>query len=122
MKVGGGKWTDLVLKWGEVAAMSRGALLKALKADELFSLKLQGVALDDCSVFILKGDLPATQRLPTDVQERDAVELEADLTVEDVVMEGGCAGKRLFIHVQLPPPQGTGAASAGEYALDGPAG
>ncbi len=107
MKVGGGKWTDLVLKWGEVAAMSRGALLDALSSTNVFGGYFTVVkALGECSVFILKGDLPATQRLPTDVQERDAVELEADLTVEDVVKVGGCAGKRLFIHVSAASAAG----------------
>jgi hypothetical protein len=53
VKVGAGSYTDTDGEWEDVENLRKGALLKTLKADEMFKVKLAGVDLSGCTVWCL---------------------------------------------------------------------
>lgn len=125
-------WSPIILvkvgtsgSWGvfdcddDVLAMHRTKLLKALRRDEVYGGYFKdAVALGECAVRLLKGSLPAGQKLPTNAAEviaSNSVELEANTLVSDAAKEGKCSGGRLFILVQLP------AAAASSAVFSAPA-
>ena len=95
VKVGDGKYLTFDGA-GVLMSMSSGTLLKALKHDEAFEVKLRDVALDDCTVRVCAS---ASNKAPSDQEVVAARELEGAETLGDLA--AGMAGNQ-FIHVQLP--------------------
>ena len=71
-------------------------LLKALKNDEGFGVKLRNVVLPDCTVHIALG---ASKSKPSDAEAATERPLEGGDTVGDVVGNAGC---NIFIRIELP--------------------
>ncbi len=115
IKIGDGTYTDVPLTWEQLSGMRKGALLRALKADEVFGHTLQCVDVDGCTVAILKGALADGKTKPDATDETNAAELELSDTVSDVARAHG-TGERLFIHVRLPAPALPTASAAGAPA------
>ena len=105
VKAGEGFYTRV--KFGDVAGMDRADLLKALKHDEVFVVKLRDVALDDCAVHVCAS---ASDEEPRAEDGRSTRELKGARTLGDL-FPAGTVGN-LFIHVQLKA--GAGAGASGE--------
>jgi len=100
------------------------AFLQALADTRVFAARLKDIDLSACTVSVLKGSLPAGQKLPSPANEAPdkVLTLEGADTLSDAAVAGECAGKALFIRVQLPGPAGvlpfaaTGAVATGGIA------
>ena len=87
-------------------SMDRTRLLKALKADEMFTLDFKDVKLSACSISVVKNAaLPAGVTVPPAAFEAgDAViEMEGSKTLGDMANAVGENGAPLFVRVGLPP-------------------
>ena len=93
VKVGDGLWSLVKM---DLIAADRMSLLKALKHDEAFEVKLRDVALDDCTVRVCTS---ASNKAPSDKEVVAARELEGAEALGDLAAD--MAGNQ-FIHVQLP--------------------
>ena len=109
VKVGNGKYLTFDDGAGVLMSMSSGALLKALKHDEAFEVKLRDVALDDCTVRVCAS---ASDEEPSEAEVRGAHELKGAKKLGD--LPAGTAGN-LFIHVQLPALAAAGAGAGGAF-------
>jgi hypothetical protein len=99
-----GKYLDWTIQWKELKDFRAGGLLKKLKADDVFGGFFKGVdTLGACTIAILKGALPAGQKLPTAADEAPdkVLELEGAETVGAVAESAG-TGDQLCIRVHLP--------------------
>ena len=99
VKVGSGYYSAFVDP--ALLNMTRMPLLKAVAKDEGFAVKLKGVALDDCKVFVHTKRIAG--KVPTAEEESNATELVGADTI------GSLAGDAtmLFIRVELPGTAGT---------------
>lgn len=85
--------------------MNISDLLKALKADDMFSSDLKDVKLNACRVFVFKGQLPSGRKVPRKADEAAAnkfVELEGADTIGGDRAGGAAEGCQMFIRVRLP--------------------
>lgn len=85
--------------------MNVSDLLKALKADDMFSSDLKDVNLGACRVFVFKGQLPSGRRLPTAADEaatKKFVELKAADTIGGDRAGSTADGYQFCIRVRLP--------------------
>jgi hypothetical protein len=104
VKVGTGEYRRLSLD-GEVLNMDSTAILKALKADDIFANKLKDAPLDDCKVWVL----PAfTGKVPTPDDEKSAKLLEGDAEVASIPVEAqavmdATTVSKVVLRVMLPP-------------------
>jgi hypothetical protein len=99
VKVGGGFYSAFVDP--DLSNMTRMPLLKAAAKDEGFAVKLKGVALDDCKVFVHTKRIAGEE--PTTEEEAVAKPLKGTNTIG--VLAGGATV--LFIRVELPVTAGT---------------
>ena len=98
VKVGGGQW--LTFAHDNVQKLDASALLKALKRDEVFSVKLRDVALDDCIVSVFAS---ASKKELSDAEASVKRKLEGAETLDEVVGPMITAElPYLYIHVELP--------------------
>ena len=87
-------------------SMDRTRLLKALKADEMFTLKFKDIDLSACSISVIKNAaLPAGAEEPSTEHEAgdSVVEMKLAKTLGDMANAVGENGAPLFIRVGLPP-------------------
>jgi hypothetical protein len=117
VKVGdSGTYTDIDGDWEDVEKLRKGAFVTALAESKLFGGYFEGVkALSACTVLVLKGALPAGQKLPSAADEAPdkVVALEGSMTLAAAAKEGACKGEELHIRVHLPGPASGGEAVAG---------
>ena len=108
VKVGDGNYSSF--KLAELGGMDRMDLLKALAKDEGFAVKLKGVALDDCSVSILKrvaGAVPSA-----DEEAEAAATLVGARTLKEVTTDIALPpSAKCFIRVALPASTAAGVPS-----------
>ena len=99
VKVGSGYYSAFVDP--VLLNMTRMPLLEALSESKGFAVKLKGVALDDCAVFVHTKRM--TGKVPTAEEESSATELVGADTI------GSLAGDAtmLFVRVELPATAGT---------------
>jgi len=107
VKVGEGLYSDVDITAEALMGMRRMALLKALKRDDSFAVKLRDVALDDCTVRVCAS---ASKQAPSTDEEASARQLQGGDSLGDLA--AGLAGN-LFIRVQLPALMAAGATAAG---------
>jgi len=112
VKVGDADFVDAPLDTDALLRMRAMQMLKALRADEGFAVRLKDVALNECEVSVVPR---VGGKVPTAAEEAEAVELVAADTVESVLPAG--AGGHVFIRVRLPPAAAAPTATAGASAL-----
>jgi hypothetical protein len=78
--------------------MRKGALLTALSESRRFAVTLKDVALDECTVRVIRK---VAERKPTAEEENAGAPLELCNTV-GLLAKQRTTGERLFIHVRLP--------------------
>ena len=102
VKVGAGLWS---LVKTDLAMADRVSLLEALAATRAFEVSLQGVPLDKCAIRVCAS---ASDEEPSEAEAGSALELKGAKTLGALAtgMEGN-----LFVRVQLPAAEGTGAGS-----------
>jgi len=107
VKVGDADFFDVPLDTDALLRMRVMHLLVTLFANAYVAARLEGVALNECEVFVLPR---VAGKVPTAAEEADAVRLKGVSTVGSVLPAG--AGGHVFIRVCLPPPAAASAAAA----------
>ena len=94
---------DSVFRNANVEGMDRMALLKAIRADEGFTLSLKDLPLDKCAVLIVSS----ATTVPSEGDELAAIELLGANTIRDAIdaMSIGidpASRRNIFLRVRLP--------------------
>jgi hypothetical protein len=103
VKVGdSGEWSPF--EHDMLLGMHRTKLLKALKADEVFGVKLKDIDLSGCTVVAVKSELVAKGAEPEAAHEKDGhvVAMKLDKTVGGLAADAHASGVPLFVRVRLP--------------------
>jgi len=89
----------------ELIRKNTTALLEALADSRVFCERLKDVDWSDCTVSVVKGELPASKDVPDAADEAPSnlLELKGAKTLEQAAVMAG-TGTRVFVRVQLPIP------------------